>query len=275
MKESGKSLKSLKRKHGFGRDEIVGTARILTNFHSKHLDNYRNIIIWLPPGYKKLRNSQKKYPVLYMHDGQNVFDPNTSTMQKDWRVDEEVERLFAEGKMQEVIVVAISNSSDRLTEYNPFMDGEEYAKFIVETLKPFIDTTYRTLPDRANTGIMGSSLRGLISLYMILEFQHIFSKGGCLSTYLLSTDFIIFDWVSSKEISEKPLKIYFDYSGQGEEGRMEPYFEKMRDILLSKGLTQDEDLYYFVDHDGHHNEESWAARVWRPLSFLYPVMEQD
>ena len=83
MNELGKGLKFMKKKRGLGRDEIVGTARILTDFHSKHLDNYRNIIIWLPPGYNKLRNVQKKYPVLYMHDGQNLIDPKTSFTDTD------------------------------------------------------------------------------------------------------------------------------------------------------------------------------------------------
>ena len=145
MNETSKSLKSLKKKRGLGRDEIVGNARLLTDFHSEHLDNYRNIIIWLPPGYNRLRNVQKKYPVLYMHDGQNLIDPKTAFAGNDWRVDETAVKLSKAKKMAEIIVIGIYNTPDRLEEYSDSVKGDLYLKFIVEELKPFIDNNYRTI----------------------------------------------------------------------------------------------------------------------------------
>ena len=180
MKEIGKSLKSIKKKRGLGRDEIVGTARILTDFHSKLLDNYRNVIIWLPPGYNKLRNVQKKYPVLYMHDGQNLIDPKTSFAGKDWRVDETAVKLSKAKRMSEIIVVGIYNTSDRLAEYSDSEKGDRYLNFIIDELKPFIDNNYRTIPQREHTAIMGSSMGGLISFIAGWKYYDVFSMAGCM-----------------------------------------------------------------------------------------------
>src|SRR5690554_3611549 len=120
----------MKKKKNTGRDEILGTAELHENIYSRHLDSERTMIVWLPPKYKRIKNAEKKYPVLYMHDGQNLFDPKTSYSGKDWRIDETIVKLVRAGLMKEIIVVGIYNSEDRLDEYSDSEKGEKYLKFL-------------------------------------------------------------------------------------------------------------------------------------------------
>ena len=153
---------------------------IAQDFYMPQLGRTRRIWLYLPPDYE---NSGKNYPVLYMQDGQNVFDAATS-FSGEWQVDEALNRLFEDGD-EGVIVVAIDNGGvSRLDEYTPWANptyggggGDAYVNFIVETLKPYVDEHYRTKSGREFTGIMGSSLGGLISLYAAIEHQDVFSKG--------------------------------------------------------------------------------------------------
>jgi len=144
---------------------LTGNFRIHRNFHSTHMVDTRTVMVYLPPGYAY---EGDHYPVLYLHDGQNVFDASTSYGGVEWRVDEAAESLIKEGKIKKLIIAGIYNDRDRDNEYTPSVDPEEgtgggaenYAKFIIEEVKPFIDSNYRTLPDAENTAIMGSSLGG-------------------------------------------------------------------------------------------------------------------
>src|SRR5215217_1626799 len=150
-----------------GEHTVVGTMKMLRDVQSPELENVRDLIAYLPPSYG---DGERRYPVLYMHDGQNLFDQATS-FGDEWRVDETMEELAGEGL--EAIVIGVPNmGEERCEEYSPFVDaqagggcGDDYLEFLVRTVKPLVDRSFRTLPDRENTGIAGSSMGGLISLY--------------------------------------------------------------------------------------------------------------
>ena len=139
----------------------------------------RDLIVWLPESYAT--NSDKHYPVLYMHDGQNVFDPITAYTGYDWQADETATRLIREGRIRDIIIVGIYNTNDRLEEYSASPLGEAYRRFVVETVKPLIDSNYRTLPGRAHTATIGSSMGGLVSFLLAWHHPDIFGMASCLS----------------------------------------------------------------------------------------------
>jgi predicted alpha/beta superfamily hydrolase len=260
----GEPIKKVKKKSYPGRDEIVGTTRIFNDFHSSLLDNYRNIIVWLPPGYRRLRNVEKRYPVLYMHDGQNIVDPNTSFNGMDWRVDETIVKLIKAKKMQEIIVVGIYNTPGRLEEYSDTKKGNLYIKFICEELKPFIDNNFRTLPERESTGIMGSSMGGLISFIAGWKHSDIFSMVGSMSSSFYYNDEKVFDMVNPAGRPKNKIKIYIDH---GEDGLIRG--QKMFNRLSELGYIIGKDIDYFYAPGGEHNENAWAERLERPLLFFF------
>ena len=170
-----------KRKRKFRKKKRTDTLAIIGNvdFHreiySRIMDRKRDFFVWLPPGYEL--NPAKHYPVLYMHDGQNLIDPKTSYAGRDWQVDETLTRLIKEFKIKEVILVGINNTEDRLEEYSDSEKGERYRKFLIEELKAFVDSKYRTLTDNKNTAIMGSSMGGLASFLDRMETPRSFFDG--------------------------------------------------------------------------------------------------
>ena len=171
------STDSLKRKKG--RQKITGHVDYYRSFYSENLQNKRDIFVWLPPSYDNDRITE--YPVLYMHDGQNIMDPKTSSMGEDWRVDETATRLIVSGRMKEIIIVGINYTDNRLEEYSDSETGRNYVKFLIEEVKPFVDKTYRTLPDAENSALMGSSMGGLISFLIVWHHTDVFTKAACLS----------------------------------------------------------------------------------------------
>jgi predicted alpha/beta superfamily hydrolase len=248
---------------------ITGTIRYHHHFYAKRLKNERTIIVWLPASYEK--NRQKRYPVLYMHDGQNLFDPGTAYIGVDWQMDETADSLIKQGEIEDIIIVGIYNTPDRLEEYSDTEKGRAYMDFIVSDLKPFIDSTYRVIPGRDHTGVMGSSMGGLISFYLIWRYPEIFSKAGCLSTSLLWNDGALFKEIENFTGQKPEIKIYLDSSGKGSEGRMSPYYQKLKTLLIAKGFEDGKNLAYYFDKDGDHSERSWAKRAWRPLKFFFGI----
>jgi predicted alpha/beta superfamily hydrolase len=168
---------------------LTGDIRYNKNFHSKLLNNDRDVIVYLPPDYET--NKNKRFSVFYMHDGQNLFDGSTSFIPgQEWRVDETAQSLINAHKIEPLIVVGIYNTGkDRVNEYTPTQDSKYktggnadlYGRMLVEELKPFIDQTYRTKRDAAHTGLGGSSLGGLVSLYLGLKYTDVFSKLAVIS----------------------------------------------------------------------------------------------
>ncbi|SDF96760.1 MULTISPECIES: alpha/beta hydrolase-fold protein [unclassified Duganella] len=242
----------------------TGTLRIVDNFASPQLGNSRKLRIYLPPGYDA--NPQQRYPVLYLHDGQNLFDPKTAAFGAAWEIGTTVDKLIATGAIEPIIVVGIDNAGEqRINEYTPCCDKQygggkidAYAAFIVDTVKPWADTQLRTLKDREHTAIMGSSLGGIASVYIGQKYPQVFSKAaGVSSSFWWNEQMFI------KQLPPRsPVKFYLD-AGTNNDGIEDT--RKMRDAMQAKGY----DLYYHEAEGGIHNEKSWAARVDIPLTWFF------
>jgi len=246
------------------------------DFEIPQLSRTRRIWLYLPPDYE---NSGKEYPVIYMHDGQNLFDQFTSYA-GEWEVDETLNEIAGQG-YQVPIVVGIDNGGVyRIDELTPWNNpdygggqGDEYMSFIVETLKPYIDQNYRTMADREFTGIMGSSLGGLISTYGALKYQHIFSKSGPFSpAYWINND-SIWDFVSAAG-KQQNIKFYQN-AGEYEGSSYISMMYLMEDSLKALGF---EDVYSKVIEGGNHNEQSWRddfaeAYLWLFGSYANNIAE--
>ena len=257
-------VKKTRRKPGQEKDEIVGKVEYHKDVLSPILKNKRDIVVWLPIGYNPLKNPDKKYPCLYMHDGQNIIDPKTAYVGKDWRVDETVMKLIKQKKIKEIIVVGIYNSPDRLDEYSWSEKGQNYLKFIVTELKPFIDSVYKTLSDKENTAIMGSSMGGLISFYAGWHYPDVFSMVGCLSSSFYYNNDRSIKQVEDYNGHKKHVKFYIDH---GEDGNVRG--QRMFVELSKKGYVIGQDIDYFYSPGAEHNEREWAARLERPLLFFF------
>jgi predicted alpha/beta superfamily hydrolase len=250
----------------------TGRLTKVHNFYSPQLGNYRTLVLYLPPSYNE--NPLKRYPVLYAHDGQNLFEASTAFGGVEWRLDETSNSLIGQGSMDEVIIVGINNGgSNRLYEYTPCCDpsyggggANQYERFILDTVKPFIDQNYRTLPGKQNTALMGSSLGGLVSFYIGRRNPAAFSKLAALSS-----SFWWNDQALTKEVEASTLKVPVNfYIDAGTENDGLPQTTRMRDALVADGYVQGADLYYYVAQGAGHNESAWAARAHIPLRYLFP-----
>lgn len=252
------------------KSQITGNVHYRKNFNGKDILP-RDIIVWLPPSYDSLSN--KKYPVLYMQDGQNVFDPGTSSFGVDWQIDETADSLIKAKAIEEIIVVGIYNTYQRGSEYNQTDLGYAYMRFIVKELKPFIDSTYHTLPDRKNTAVGGSSSGGLISFMMLWEYPDIFSKAACISPAFKISDIDFVSSVKNYSGNKKDIKIYIDNGGVGLEKELQPGIDEMLIALKDKGYMENQDLLWVKDSSAEHDEAAWAKRVYRFLEFFFPCSE--
>ncbi|HZH44774.1 MAG TPA: alpha/beta hydrolase-fold protein [Lysobacter sp.] len=249
----------------------------------------RHVDVWLPPGYG--RDPQRRYPVLYMHDGQNVFDPALSYTGIDWDVDGAMTRLIAEGRVREAIVVGVWNTPRRLQEYMPrrpmggrplalvpgqppllpddvLSDG--YLRFLVEELKPFIDRTYRTRTGPADTAIMGSSMGGLISLYAASEYPHVFGAVGAVSTHWPAGDGLMIDYLREHLPAPRAHRFYFDLGTATLDAQYPPYQRRMDEVMHARGYRDGVDWMTRVYEGAEHNERAWRDRLDVPLTFLLP-----
>lgn len=276
-----------------------GTVQRLTNFHSKFVDE-RNVDIWLPEGY----TSAKKYAVLYMHDGQALFDSTLMWNKQEWGVDETICKLLAAHKIKPCIVVGIWNTPKRHPEYLPqipfydmtgadqqrilavgrdknaplFANGpvsDSYLKFIVTELKPYIDAHFSTLPDRRNTFIAGSSMGGLISMYAICQYPDVFGAAACLSTHWtgIFTNInnpipaALLHYLQGHLPSPATHKLYFDHGTKTLDTLYKPYQLRADSIIKAHGYTKSNFMTLeFPDAD--HTERSWNKRLAIPLLFL-------
>lgn len=257
-------IKKTRRKPGDEITEVIGKVEYHKEFYSALLENKRDIVVWMPQGYDAIKNKNKKYPVLYMHDGQNILDPKTSYIGKDWRVDETVTKLIRQKRIKEIIVVGIYNTPDRLDEYSWSEKGQKYLQFITSELKPIIDATYRTLPDKENTAIIGSSMGGLISFYAAWNYPEIFSMAGCMSSSFYYNNDKSIKTVEEYSGTKKHIKLYIDH---GEDGAVRG--QKMFVELSKKGYVIGQDIDYYYAPGAEHNEKEWAVRLERPLLFFF------
>ncbi len=256
-----RTQKNSKPKTYRGRKKIAGHIKFHKKFHSEFLGNKRDVFVWLPPSYSE--DSDKRYPVLYMHDGQNLMNPSTSFLGVDWQVDETVSRLIKAGLLREIIVVGIYNTEDRLQEYSDSVKGRYYMRFLVEELKPFIDSNYKTIPNARNNAVIGSSMGGLISFLIAWEYPEVFSMAGCMSSSFYYDNDKIFKTVSSSK-SKPDIKIYIDH---GEDGLTRG--QRMFSLLTEKGFLIGTNIDYFYAPGAEHNEAAWADRLERPLLFFF------
>ncbi|MDB5133664.1 MAG: Enterochelin esterase [Mucilaginibacter sp.] len=241
----------------------TGNIKYYHNFDDHNLKYTRDVMVWLPPSYN--RSPNKKYPVLYVHDGQNVFMPG-SIYSGEWRLDEIADSLIKTGATEEFIIVAINNTKDRWVEYSGTPEGMNYLKFIVNNLKPFIDKNYRTKPDKNNTAIMGSSMGGLISFYMVWLYPNVFSKAACLSSGFAYDEGQLISKFAASSKKLPGTRLYLDCGDQD----LDKYFlidnEKMKALLNKHPEIQ---VMYKIFPGAAHNEYAWSKRLAIPLTFLF------
>ena len=259
-------------------DDFAITKKLSTSSKNVHLldsafvipqlNTTRALWIYLPPNYDT--DTKKRYPVLYMQDGQNIFDEQTAAF-GEWGVDESLDSLIKNG-MPACIVVGIANGANRMNEYNPYAfrnygkgTGDEYVDFLAKTLKPFIDERYRTLTNKENTIIAGSSMGGLISYYALLKYPHVFGKAGIFSPAFWTASGIekLTDSLERKINS----KLFF-YIG-GLEG--EKYVHDMNKIVEKLGKHSDATIYAVIDPLGMHNEKAWHE--WFPAFYKWMIAD--
>jgi predicted alpha/beta superfamily hydrolase len=248
---------------------------------SRHLPLPHTIAVYLPKGY--MSNTTQSYPVLYLHDGNNLFDGATAFMGQEWRFDEIMDRMIEAGEIEPFIAVGIYNTADRMMEYTPTADAEHggggadaYGRFLVEEVKPMIDKNYRTLKDRKHTGIMGSSLGGLVSLHLTWMYPQVFGLTACVSPSLWWNDRSIIKRVSAAGVPPKPLRIWL--CGGSAEGEQIPgegitsMISNLRDVhalFKKQGLKPGRDFVVYEDTGAGHNEAAWSRRLHLPLSYLF------
>ena len=244
---------------------VVGELRVLKDIFSPQLGNMRDVFVWLPPDYTEMMSA--RFPVMYMHDGQNLFD-DVLAYDKEWQVDE-ISTELAEKESLRHIVVGIPNMGlSRLHEYSPWEDdfrrshgwGERYVRFVLQTIKPLIDDRYRTKPEREFTGVMGSSLGGLISLYAGLTRSDKFSFAACLSPTMNVAGGRI---LKTAAAFHGDARFWIDYGAREFGGNRElsnQMIEAVRNcarVIKSNGA----DARAYIDPDGEHNEISWRKRL--------------
>lgn len=242
---------------------------ITDSFYMPEFSNYRRIWLYLPPDYND--RPEKKYPVLYMHDGQNLFDRNTS-FAGEWRVDESLDSLYQTGFNVGIVVGIENGGSHRLAEYTPWPhptygggEGDRYIQFIRNTLKPYIDNNYRTLPEGKHTGIMGSSLGGLISMYAGLQYPEDFTKVGALSpSFWFSSK--IYDLADSAEHLNDSR--FYLIAGTQEGGNQVSDMIAMVNILQEKSLGYSQ-LFHETHQGATHSEWYWAREFPKAYQFLF------
>ena len=280
---------------------VSGKLERMENFKSKYVTS-RNIDVWLPENY----STNKKYAVLYMHDGQMLFDAETTWNKQAWDVDDVVSNLLKENKIQDVIIVAIaSDGNTRHIDYFPqkpfesltqtqqdsiykanrsngqsvFNNGkvnsDNYLKFILKELKPIIDKKYSVFTDAKHTFITGSSMGGLISMYAICEYPNVFGGAACLSTHWLGIFSVehnpipnaFFNYLKDHLPNPKNHKIYFDYGTATLDAMYEPFQLKVDEIMKSKGFTSKNWMTQKFE-GADHSEKSWNKRLNIPIEFL-------
>ena len=234
-------------------------VRLISNFAIPQLGLHRRVWVWTPPSYET--NPDKHYPVLYMHDGQNVFDPTQGNSFVAWRPDLVV---------GDTIVVAVEASSDgetRAREYDYRDHGAAYADFLVSTLKPWLDQNYRTISDRDHTWMMGSSLGGLITLETLWMHADVFSRGAALSLAAHYDNQSIYQVIRRDNRPSLPLRLYIDRGDWGNDDDYPQYVDPFVDHLRALGFGSDS-LSFRIFHFADHSEADWARRLEWPIHDL-------
>lgn len=248
----------------------------------------RRVDVWCPPGYDE--RPEQRFPVLYMHDGQNIFARGSAFGGQSWEVHAAITRLMRRGESDGVIVVGLWNTSQRWRDYMPERPfhtlatheqrrsferhaggpprSDAYLRLLVHTVKPLVDTRFRTLPGREQTTVMGSSMGGLISLYALAEYPALFGAAGCLSTHWTIGGSVLVTAMGAALPPAGAHRLYFDYGTLGLDADYEPFQLQMNGHLRRAGYIEGQDLLVAKIDGGEHNEAAWRARVEIPLRFL-------
>lgn len=257
---------------------LTGNFQTYAHFHSRFLERDRDILIYLPPGYST--EQSRRYPVFYLHDGQNLFDGATSFLPgQEWRADETAQALIQSGEIEPIILVGIYNTADRMAEYTPTKAAkyggglaDRYGLMLTSELKPWIDRTFRTRAGRTDTALGGSSLGGLVSLALGLKYPQTFGKLALLSPSV---------WWDHRAIVHELLtvpvrlraSIWLDIGTREGEGQDQvdtlDDARLLRDALIARGWHPGSNLAYVEAQGAGHNEHAWAARFPSILKFLF------
>jgi predicted alpha/beta superfamily hydrolase len=254
-----------------------GQLRKHEKFSSRFLAKKRDLIVYTPGIYE--RRPDLQFPVLYLEDGQNLFDPATSFIPGVyWRVGETADALIVQGAVQPLVIVGIYNTGkQRVNEYTPTRDrklgggkADKYGRLLVEELQPFIESRYRIAQGAANTALGGSSLGGLLTIYLGMQYPQVFGKLAVLSPSVWWNHRAILQSVARAKLPQRP-RIWLDV-GTGEGGtRTVEHVTALRDALLQKGWQENRDLHFEIFPGAQHNEAAWAQRVGPFLQFLFPA----
>jgi predicted alpha/beta superfamily hydrolase len=265
---------------------MTNKSRLISipNFPSTHLQNSRTLRVYLPPSYAS--EPERHYPVLYMHDGQNLFQP-APLSGFGWNVQHTADQLIADGKLQELIVVGIDNTVDRISEYIHHDGGGEFAahkakgqhyeEFLVHEVKPYIDTHFRTLTDREHTAILGASLGGLVSFYIGFHHPQTFSKIGMMSPSFWWADRIVLRELQGgtftcTDPTKIPFQLYID-CGDAETSDIPNYMvddaQHFTDAFQALGYQLGDNLRFHITAGAAHTESAWRDRLHLPLLYFF------
>jgi enterochelin esterase-like enzyme len=284
---------------------VLGAMLYWPDSASKHLSRKRHVVIWLPPGYEA--NSAQRYRVIYMHDGQNLFDPRIANTGTDWGVDEAMMRLVALGGIEPAIVVGAWSTDLRRLEYSPTKVlaalepaalraevekefggatlGDAYVRFLAEELKPRVDAAFRTRPGPEDTALMGSSMGGLISLYGLAERPDVFGAAACLSMHwpmAISRERIVDGgeawraalvpayqrYLQAAGFAPQRQRLWADHGTVNLDSLYAPYQQAIAPVFTARGFSEGKNLALQVYPGTDHNEAAWRARLEDPLRFL-------
>jgi predicted alpha/beta superfamily hydrolase len=252
------------------------------SFRSEILGNERPVVVYLPPGYEA--ESERRYPVLYMQDGQNLFDGSTSFIPGNyWHLKETADTLIREGSIEPLIIVGVYNAGERrIAEYTPTVDpnfkvggaADLYGRMLVEELMPFIDANYPTKTGRGNTGVGGSSLGGLVSLYLGLTRADAFGHVVAMSPSIWWNDCYLLRRLDELTPAGLRPKVWLD-AGTREGANTVCHAEALRDALVERGFAADAEVKFMRAEGARHCEQDWAHRVHHALRFAYAAREDE
>ncbi|MCU1280883.1 MAG: esterase family protein [bacterium] len=255
---------------------VAGSVtKLIATFHSAALGNDRAIWAYLPPAYAE--NTRARFPVLYMHDGQNLFDPALAFGGNEWKVDETLDAASEDGSVADLNVIGVENTAQRIYEYTPTTDpgtaggggGDKYLAMLVGELKPQIDQMLRTMPDRAHTGILGSSLGGLISAYAGVKRPDVYGIVGAMSPSTWWNNDVIIGDVGGMPAAMRPARVYVDSGDAGASNDDVTNTNMLAATYVNLGYASGVDFLHVVQSGGQHNEVYWAQRLPGALQFLF------
>ncbi|HEY9723394.1 MAG TPA: alpha/beta hydrolase-fold protein [Oscillatoriaceae cyanobacterium] len=279
LKNAPKRGRPPRRPHGEHRvvgPHVSGEVIVHPNVRSRHVGGERDVWVYLPPGYHEA--GDRRYPVLYMHDGNNLFDAGAAFGGNEWHIDETAEWLIHAGELPPLVIVGVANTAERLDEYTWVRDpdmgggkGAAYARFLIDEVRPLVEGHYRVLPGRDNTAVMGSSLGGLVSLYLGAEHGDVFGRVGAMSPSIW--------WAERRALADlagvrTDLRLWLDMgSREGDDAdewaRNLADAGELRRLFQSRGYRDGENLLYWEAEHADHSEVAWAGRAALALQFLF------